>query len=76
MSRLTFARSAGAAGPKMTDVGIDRQTDRQTDRGRVELPRWDSLTLAPINFWAFVIAKEASFSSVYCYCNAMPAAAL
>ena len=39
MSRLTFARSAGAAGPKMTDVGyiyiyiyiyIDRQTDRQT----------------------------------------------
>ena len=49
----TFARSAGAAGPKMTDVRyiyiyIDRQTDRQTDRGRVELPRWDSLTLAPI----------------------------
>ena len=27
-------------------------------------------------FWASVIAKEASFSSVYCYCNAMPAAAL
>ena len=49
MSRLTFARSAGAAGPKMTDVRyIDRQTDRQTDRGRVELPRWSSLTLAPI----------------------------
>ena len=22
---------------------------RQTDRGRVELPRWGSLTLAPIN---------------------------
>ena len=36
MSRLTFARSAGAAGPKMTDVryiyNIDRQTDRLTDR--------------------------------------------
>ena len=27
-------------------------------------------------FWASVIAKEAPFSSVYCYCNAMPAAAL
>ena len=27
-------------------------------------------------FWASVIAKEALFSSVYCYCNAMPAAAL
>ena len=26
--------------------------------------------------WASVIAKEAPFSSVYCYCNAMPAAAL
>ena len=49
----TFARSAGAAGPKMTDVRVRyiyiyRQTDRQTDRGRVELPRWGSLTLAPI----------------------------
>ena len=35
MSRLTFARSAGSAGPKMTDVCIyniyiDRLTDRQT----------------------------------------------
>ena len=29
-------------------IYIDRQTDRLTDRGRVELPRWDSLTLAPI----------------------------
>ena len=27
-------------------------------------------------FWASVIAKEAPFSSVYCYYNAMPAAAL
>ena len=35
MSRLTFARSAGAAGPKITDVGyiyIYRQTDRQGAR--------------------------------------------
>ena len=29
-------------------IYIDRQTDRLTDSGRVELPRWDSLTLAPI----------------------------
>ena len=27
-------------------------------------------------FGVSVIAKEAPFSSVYCYCNAMPAAAL
>ena len=32
----------------MIYIYIDRQTDRQTDRGRVELPRWGSLTLAPI----------------------------
>ena len=31
-----------------TTVLSDRQTDRQTDSGRVELPRWGSLTLAPI----------------------------
>ena len=36
MSRLTFARSAGAAGPKMTDVRYI-YIYRQTDRGRVEL---------------------------------------
>ena len=48
MSRLTFARSAGAAGPKMTDVRYNIYIDRLTDRGRVELPRWGSLTLAPI----------------------------
>ena len=29
-------------------IYIDRQTDRLTDSGRVELPRWGSLTLAPI----------------------------
>ena len=29
-----------------------------------------------IQYWASVIAEEAAFSSVYCYCNALPAAAL
>ena len=34
-------------------IYIYRQTDRQSDRGRVELPRWGSLTLAPIIYIYF-----------------------